>query len=477
MRPPAVKIVRARQRDRASSLPGFDRNFPPQTREWGIDKLQLKLTGQWRTTLADGRAFFATRLSDPALPWLRNHDANRGAVTVETVQPSLLTLSLKISATRCSETEGAIVAELSANPTRTLASLIARFGDQEDFRARIFSMDVLTFFGIAVEPYGIPRSLDGSDNYLPDRPPVRSLLGDDPFATFIPTYIAQLQILLSRTLSEYDGGFGFDGSDQVIASPDGVIRLSWGQVAVPQIETYFERFHRNAIPAVRGAAVSILDADTASRVTLYPAYQEQPSLERDGDRLALTAAISSTVDGRHTLAVYAKTPSRIRFEVRRQRRGRYGSDAIGNRGASCPPHMARLVNILLTVERQDAARLIRWTDFFEFFDEPDLPSIGDLAYVMRAIFRAANGSAELFDLLTERLLVDGGLAIGINPQINIAAIRYLERAGVIEKGRIRHRYSPSQIARYRLVGIYRSLRERMLMGISGQSGADMTRAI
>lgn len=464
-----MKIVRARQRDRASSLPGFDRNFPPQTREWGIDKLQLKLTGQWRTTLADGRAFFATRLSDPALPWLRNHDANRSGVTVETVQPSLLTLSLKISATRCSETEGAIIAELSANPTRTLASLIARFGDQEDFRARIFSMDVLTFFGVAVGPSGIPRSLDGSDNYLLDRPPVRSLLGDDPFAAFIPIYIAQLQNLLSRTLSEYDGGFQFDGSDQVIASSDGEIRLSWGQIAVPQVETYFERFHRNAISAVRGAAISILDADTASRVTLYPAYQEQPSLERDGDRLALTAAISSTVDGRHTLSVYAKTPSRIRFEVRRQRRGRYGAAPLGDSASIWPPYMARLVNILLNVERQDAARLIRWTDLFEFFDEPDVPSIGDLAYVMRAIFRAAGGSAELFDLLTERLLVDGGLATGINPQISQDAIRYLERAGVIEKGRIRHRRSPSQIARYRLVSAYRSLRERMLMGIAGHA--------
>lgn len=470
MRPPAVKIVRARQRDRASSLPGFDRNFPPQTREWGIDKLQLKLTGRWRTSLSSGPAFFEQRLTDANLAWLRRPQSLGNTISVESVQSPPLTLSrLKVSATRCSGSEGGIIVDLSVNPTRTLASLIARIGNQSDFRARILIMDCLTFFGVdAVGALAVPPSLDDADNYLPENPSPRELLGDDPFNAFMPIFLGQLQFLLGRVLSEHSGGLEIDGGEQVISSADGSIRLDWATASAPQIETYFERFHRNAVAAVRGAATSILDADTATRVTLYPAYQVQPELERSVDRLSLTAAINVTVDNRHTLSVYAKTPTRIRFEVRRHRRGRYTNHRGSVDRADRASYLQRLLHILLDVERHDAYRLIQWHDLFGFFEEPDIPVIGDLAYVMGAIFRAANGSSELFNLLTERLIIDGGFAVGVDGRITRSAIAHLERAGVIEKGRIRHRHTPSQIARYRLVGPYRSLRERMLVGVAAR---------
>lgn len=468
MRPPAVKIVRARQRDRASSLPGFDRNFPPQTREWGIDKLQLKLSGRWRTSLNSGPAFFTQRLTDGTLAWLRRPQLAGNTLSVESVQSPPLTISrLKITATRLNGNEGGIIVDLSVNPTRTLASLIARFGEQGDFRARIFMMDCLMFFGAATAgPLAGPPSLDGGDNYLPEHPSARQLLGDDPFVAFMPIFVGQVQALLGRVLSEHGGGLELDGGEQVITSADGNIRLDWANASAPQIETYFERFHRHAVAAVRGAATSILDADTAIRVTLYPAYQVQPELERSADRLSLTAAVNVTVDGRHTLSVYAKTPTRIRFEVRRHRRGRYSNHRGGDDRADCASHLQRLLHILLDVERHDASRLIQWNDLFGFFEEPDVPAIGDLAYVMGAIFRAANGSPEVFNLLTERLMIDGGLAVGVDGRVTRSAVAHLERAGVIEKGRIRHRHTPSQIARYRLVGPYRSLRERMLAGIA-----------
>jgi hypothetical protein len=470
-----VRIVRARQRDRASSLPGFDRNFPPQTREWGIDKLQLKLSGRWRTSLSSGPAFFTQRFTDATLAWLRRPQPMGNTLTVESVQSPPLTLSrLKISATRCNGSEGGIIVDLSVNPTRTLASLIAQFGGQEDFRARIFMMDCLTFFGVPTAgPSAVPPSLDGGDNYLPEHPSARELLGDDPFVAFMPIFLGQLQALISRVLSEHDGGLELDGSEQVFLSADGSIRLDWGNASAPQIETYFERFHRNAVASVRGAATSILDADTASRVALYPAYQVQPELERSADRLSLTAVVNITADSRHTLSVYAKTPTRIRFEVRRHRRGRYANPRIDEdwaERADRPLHLRRLLHILLDVERHDASRLIQWNDLFAFFQEPDVPAIGDLAYVMGAIFRAANGSSELFDLLTERLMVDGGLAVGVDGRITRSTVAQLERAGVIEKGRIRHRHTPSQIARFRLTGPYRSLRELMMTGLAKREG-------
>ncbi len=329
-------------------------------------------------------------------------------------------------------------------------------------------MNALTFFGLVPERLRLPPSLDGGDNYLPEHPSARELLGDDPFAAFMPIYIAQVQTLLSRVLSEHDGGVALDGSQQVLASPDGVIQLDWGDVAVPQIELYFERFHRKAVAAVRTAATSILDADTANRVTLYS--QAEPGLERSADLLSIAAAINATVDNRHTLSVYAKTPSRIRFEVRRHKRGRYSTRARSDTATGQPAHMTRLLHILLDVARHDASRLIRWNELFAFFEEPDVPSIGDLGHVMRVIFRAANGSPELFDLLTERLLVDGGLAVGIDPRITDAAIVHLERAGVIVRVRIRHRKTPSQATRYGLATVYRSLRERMLAGLRDREG-------
>ncbi len=460
MRPPVNRTVRARQRDRATSLPGFDRDFAPQTREWGIEKLQLKITGRWRTSLGSGPEFFAQRLSDQGLASLRRPEHRGSTISVESVHPSPLTISrLKITAMRCNGNDGALVVDLSANPTRTLASLIARFGQREDFRAHIFTLSALTFFGLAAGPSQAPPSLDGGDNYLPERPAARQLIGDDPFAAFMPIYIMQVQALLSRVLSENDGGTELDGGEQVVRSLDGLIRLDWNSAAVPQIETYFERFHRNAVVAVRGAATSLLDADTATRVTLYPAYQTQPSLERSADALSLTAAVALTVDNRHILSVYAKTPSRIRFEVRRHSRGRYSSRVAGGDGLLQPEHTTRLLHILLNVERHDASRLILWSELFGFFQKQDVPTVGDLAHLMNTVFQAANGSAELFNLLTERLMIDGGLSVGVDERITRAAVTHLERAGVIERGRIRHRHTPPRsraIASQALIGRHAS---------------------
>ncbi len=469
----ARRVVRARQRDRASSLPGFDRSFPPQPGEWGIDKLMLSVSGSWRTTLNDGREYFRQRLTDrEPFRWLGSPVERQGSISVETVQSPPITVShILVVATRCTSQQGRVAIKINANPTRTLASLLARYGALPEFRARIFGIDALDFFAVPTAEQRSPPGLDGSDNYLPEQPAVRALLGADPFAAFMPIYLAQLRDLIGRILAEHPNEMYVEQQEQVFGNVQGSIRLDWGSASVPQIETYFERFHRRAQAAVRTAGAAIIDGDPDSAVRLYPARDVLSGLERSGDQFGVSASINLRLDSRHDLAVYAKTDTRVRFEVRRPRRGRYDNVPVSESvAAMASPLDGRLLHIMLDVERQDAQRLVRWQDLFAEFDQPDSPGIGDLTAMIEEIGRAAEGAPEVFRRLLNGLVVDGGISVGTDADAARPAIDRLVRAGVLERSRIRSRRPTAQLQRYRLAGDYRALHQRLTTALRAEPG-------
>lgn len=464
---PAQRVVRARQRDRANSLLGFDREFPPQAHEWGIDKLMLSVGGAWRTRLGDGREYFRQRLSDPSASfrWLNRAVERQGTVTVETIHPLPLTIGrISIRASRCMTQDGRVTVDIVANPTRTLSSLLARLGGGPDFRLHIFRMNALDFFALPSAEQRLPPSLDGGDNYLPEHPVARDALGQDPFSVFMPIYLAHLRDLLGRIMAEHSRETVFEGSEQIFSSNDGSISLNWGEANVPQIETYFERFHIRAQAAVRTAGSAIIDGDTNVVLRLYDAQAVVPHVERSGDRLGVAASINLGLDSRHDLVVYAKTDRRIRFEVRRPRRGRYDNVPVSEGVAASAAIDLRLLHIMLDVERYDAQRLVRWRDLFKAFDEPDSPGLGDLVALITAI-SSASGSGEVFRLILNRIVVDGGISAGTDARVPNEVLARLERAGVLERARIRTRRPNSQLDRYRLTGMYRSLQQQLIAAL------------
>lgn len=343
--------------------------------------------------------------------------------------------------------------EANVNPTRTLSALLVQYGDQPDFADVIERLDAVEFFEKPASSQRLPSSLDGSDNYLPPLLSARLLLPADPFERFMPIYLAKMRDMLERAITEVPGEVMIDRTDQVFRATNGEIRLNWGAVEAPQVETYFERFHSRAVAAVRTAGMSILDGDPDAALRLY---RDQPSFERQGDCYMVSLAATD----RHRLNIYAKTDNRLRFEVKRHGRGRYDDVGTGNTPDD------RLMGILFDVERSEASRLIDWLEVFRQFDEPDVSGVGDLIEFVSAIFRAANGNDRQARLLIERLIGDGGFSPNLDPEIDPSATTALARAGIITAIRLRSRHRANRHRRYSLTDEYASLRQTLLAALT-----------
>lgn len=440
----------------------------PQPGEWGIDRVRVEVFGRWRTHLANGHEFFARRLSDTTGPrWLSNPVFRNSGISVESRKSPTLTMgNLKIDATGCTSSSGHIAVKLDVNPTRTLSSLLVRHGRRHDFSGYLSSCTVFDFFEVLGEGYRLPPSLDGGDNYLPDYPSARSVLGADPFAAFMPIYLMQLRRLVGRVLCEYPGEISEDGSEQVFCSADGEVRLDWHAANIPQLETYFERFHSRARAAVRTAGSALIDGDIDNILRLHADTTSLPAIGRAGDQFAVSASITMGIHQRHELAVYAKTEQRIRFEVRRLRRGRYTRLDASDEVVDTPMTMdGRLLHIMLSNGREEALRLVRWQDVFESFDEPDEPGIGDLSSLIANVAAASDGSALVSHLLLEKLLLDGGVSKGADTRIPEGAIARLVRSGVLQRSRVRSRHPASTPVRFQLTRDYRALRIRIVSAL------------
>lgn len=454
MQAPRRRFVRARQRDRADAFPGFDRTFAPRLFEWCIDRFTFTLHGSWRTDEGSGQTLFENRFDDPIAPWLCVPVGTGYKRSVVTRKVSSFTVGrIAIVATGCTRQEGRIAVEATVNPTRTLSALLLQYGDREDFVHAISELDALTFFRRPPSTNRLPLSLDGNDNYLPSRPSARHALPPDPFEQFMPIYLSKMRSMIGRAIAAVAGEVENDGTEQVFSPAHAEIRINWGAVEVPQIESYFERYHSRAVAAVRTAGVAVIDGDPRPLLRLYP---HEPDFERHADcyRVSLTAT------DRHRLIIYAKTAERIRFEVKRHGRGRY--DGIG--AGTAPDH--RLLGILFQVERPEANRLLDWLEIFRQFDEPDAPALGDLVELIASILRAANGDEREARTLVERLFVDGGLSPDLYPEIDAAAIRALSRAGVIAPTSLRSRHRAGQRRRYALTSDYAWLRQAILTALA-----------
>lgn len=447
------RFIRARQRDRNSSMIGFASDLSPTLEQVGVDRLMVSITGQWSSSAPNGRSLFDNALHFPEVPWF-----NRASYTPSTRPNSVsLAMSRRSNTSTISKCEfkawplngrsGQFKVGLSLNPTRTLAHLLARFGEggreadqrgNEGFASFLRSLPPSSFF-LQAEPNCISPSLDGSDNWLPPTRQVADQVGRDFWPIFLQIYAYQVRsfcvsllcMLPSSTVEETVDLIGLNG---------GSARLDWSEIRVPQIECYIERYHRDAIATVRRGGWAVLSADHSAELR---AYSGDATFTRENDRFA----IGLTISDRYKLAMYAKRADRIRFEVRRIGKGNY-SDL---RPATTPT--MRMLDII-EHERAQLLTRVGWSDVGELLAGPDHPQLHDLAELIEQVASAVDSDAAIMSAVLKALLLEGALSEG---SANHNCIQRLVRQGVLERARVRRRDINNRSTRYVLRAPYRDI--------------------
>lgn len=438
------RTIQPRHRARDGSLLGFSRELNPAEFEWMVDKLSISVNGSWRSRAAE--AFFREQIGLPSVDWFTRPTLERGNLVVSTVARERSSLgNLKLTIRRLAEPAGDFKLLIDCNPTRTLAHIIADAPPSVDLIEYLQDLDVLDFFALAPSS-NILDSLDGRTNWLTAPQHVRTRLGGNIGDIFLPIFLEKLKTLLARLLgnTSYE-----EGTDQVMDfGAEATARLAWGQVMVPQIESYFERHHSGAVSAVRTAAMKILSADHTNTVTMYDG---NPEFEREHDCFKITIPIMVP----RKLVIYAKTRTRIRFEVRRDKRGRYGQ---------LPPSvspMDRLLNVI-ALERLEAARVCNWQEIGRLFDDADMPSFVDLTEFLATVASICAETNASVDKVIRSLLVEGSISGRPHVQIPEETISALESAGIVRRTRVRTRDLRNTTPRFALAAQHHDLRERLM---------------
>lgn len=442
-------IIRARQRARGGRLLGFDPNLAPSIEEWGVDRLHMQVRGVWTSTQS-GAALFENRLSVPETNWFsvpRNWYNTLSTYVKKRARTTLGTLRATINSVN--QRNGSLNVELIGNPTRTLAHLIARFGEQNDFAEHIATISAIEFFEMASDEVRDPSapvecSLDQSDNWIRDPLVARTRLGQDLFANFLPIYVRQVQAIVTLLLMGDEDTEVVTIADIILRAGQSRITVRWGEASFPQIECYFERYHSRALNAVRYGSFALLAGDHSVGVRRYPSDLD---LERDNDSFRVAIPLTDI----RKLVVYAKTPERIRFEVRRDGKGDYREIAT-----ALHPE-ARLIEICMD-ERCRAQNAVDWRIIGILFGGPDEANFGDLGHLVSNVLACFPNDASAGSNALMRVLEDGAISAS---EAEPAAIKRLQQMGILQRTAIRRHDTTGRSVRYSLREPYHDLHQIM----------------
>ncbi|WP_447931864.1 hypothetical protein [Sphingopyxis fribergensis] len=451
------RFIRARQRDRAASIVGFSANLSPAIEQVGIDKLEVSVAGHWICHSGNGEAMFRNRLAFPDVQWFNTPQASPQSMTVSMSRSrngsTITECKVRIASTRSQQ--GTININLSVNPTRTLAHLLARFGNElspAELWSEIASLSPVSFFAKA-EAGLISSSLDGSDNWLPATRYVRDRLGGDPWEHFLPIYVDRLRVVCNALLMEALVDPANEPTNRV-PSPMGDVSLHWGDVRVSSVETYFERYHRHAISTVRRGGNALLAADHS--VDFWRYLPAATSFHRENARFS----VSMKLPGTRRLAIYAKLRDRLRFEIRRKGKGDY------SRLASPTDGNMRLLGIL-EQERRALLGAVEWEAIGELFAGPDHPEIADIETLIEQVCASCGQEASFAAEILNRLLFDGAITEADVPR---AIIGNLRKRGIVDRQLIRVRDINGRTKRFALTAPYRDVHLAIVDGFNTSSG-------
>lgn len=447
-----VPFVRARQRSR-TALKAFEDNLAPAIDDVGIDRLQVTVTGTWRMTQSASdrdvdAAIEHLATPPPEVDWFKTPADSQSGRTLSTSKqrmPSTIG-SVEFFIGRPRNGVGFLQAKfVGANPTRTLAHLLADFAESPNFIETLASLGPYRFFRRASR--GVRTGYgDNGDNWISDRDQAVHHLGRDIFGAFLPIYVMKLQELVTAVLAPSNvGQYESDGADIVVSDGDLTCRWDWANVRVPQIECYFERHHSRAVGFVRDAAsIALSDLDKAD-ARRYENY-ESVFVQRAGDCLTLTTPLNQT---KH-LKIYAKSRRCIRFEIVRNGKGDYSELA-----RPVTPH-DRLLGIL-ELERGRLLEATDWPRVGETFVERDGPQMDDLARLCGIVADVCHGRGLSTTAVLNRLLEGGGCDLRGGSDLPEAVILDLTRLDVLRHHTFRRRSERNAPRRYTLTPAYRNM--------------------
>jgi hypothetical protein len=462
-RPPI--FVRARQRSR-TALPAFDGHMIPTISEVGIDRIQISVAGSWHISRAGQSPqmavedFFGSLGVSHEVDWFRSPEERANLWLIRTRSNAATTLGpTEISVRGRNDGRGRININLKgANPTRTLAHLLADHGTEAGFANAISALSPSRFFALANN--SIPRAIGSSpDNWLPEPDVVVRCLGRNPFAVFLPIYVGQLQRLIAEMLSPFaPSQMVPEGPDMVWSEHGLVVRVEWGRARVPQIESYFERHHGGAVGAVRSAAVVALGEADMADVRRY-SRPVSDWIERQDDCLSIGLPLTD----RYRLGIYAKSPDRLRFEVRRFKKGDYS-------GLASPAQPHDWLLGIMNMERHKLLDAMSWPRVGAMFNEQPNPQMSDLIRLCSLIAQACSEYGLDVQSVMARLFEDGGITRNGHDDVPTAFLQRLCRAGVLHHLVVGRRDHPRPRKRYSLTPEYRHLMDAVMVSLSSGQG-------
>lgn len=447
-----MPFLRVRQRGRGG-LRAFVPDLRPVMSEIGIDRVSLSVTGHWSTEACppdrlnvDDYFELLTPSDEPT--WFRIEQLADG-VAIKSRPKANTTfgkIDLQIKGRRAQA--GSIRCELAGgNVTRTLHHLLVMHGQLGvEFGEFVSQLDPVSFFMRA--PHGVPPAFGAdADNWISDYQVMRECLGDDPFFAFQAIYVRQLQRMVERlVLPLQERRIVADGTSWWYRVPGIACCMDWGNVRTQQIEAYFERRHSHAVGAVRLlASAALVDFDDA-RVWRY-ITNDSLWAERDDDNLSVGFKLREN----YRLAVYAKAPGRMRFEVRRKGKGTTIDKVAGQRGPETR---------LLEVFQHDRTNLIdaaQWVGLGPLMDEHPAPQMSDLVHLCTVLQRASIEHQVSFSSLLTALSEDGGLKANGARGWSDALIDHLCRGRILHRPVVRRMDHRRDNKRYALRPEYRGL--------------------
>lgn len=136
---------------------------------------------------------------------------------------------------------------LNVNPTRTLRHLLEAYPDESFLGATLESLPLEQFFGVSAAARH-PPTLDGNDNAFDDLRTVRASMGENHAAAFLATFERQVRRWVCEVAAPHDVGFreAESGPTTILHSDHLEVEVPWWQVAIRDVEVYFERWRPNA---------------------------------------------------------------------------------------------------------------------------------------------------------------------------------------------------------------------------------------
>jgi hypothetical protein len=235
------------------------------------------------------------------------------------------------------------------------------------------------------------------------------------------------------------------------------VTLDWPKAKVKRCEVYWEREHPDPVGVVAYLDNRAMDLARSLRSTHYGGKAGYASAERS-DGLP-TTVVPLTGEGNVELAIYAKTSTRVRFEVRFKRNLSRFVRSVGGEPAS-------RVTRLLTRLKDEAASRLPWSSLARLAAEAPPVQVTHLVQLATKLRDATTQAPALFEPVMLQLMTTGGVS-GTEARLPGVSkvIRRLERLKVLERVPLQTKEG-RQRRRWGLTLTYAALRQRLEIGFS-----------